>query len=630
MASPAARSSRPIRIANCSGALTDPGILMFNQAKYGPVDVITGDYLAEATMASSAMQRAQSTGSGWIQSALDGIQMSLDLINEKRIKIVVNGGAMNPKGLAEKIHGMIQLKGFKLRVGYVEGDDLMHKIHHLLTKSLAHLDAANPDVQYDEATTSFLDSPEEMPIIAANAYLGYRAIKKGLDEGADIIICGRVSDASPVIGAAAWWYNWSEEDLDQLAGSLIAGHLVECSTYVTGGNFAGAYQHPPSDFLRLGPGIAEILPSGECIITKHDSLNGFVTPDTVKCQFLYELQGNIYLNSDVKADISKIIIAKESKNRVRVSGVKGYLPPPTTKLAIFYKGGYQCEHLVNACGYATSHKWDMQELQLKDTLQEWGILDKLNVLEFQRIGTPMKDPDSQLASTTYMRIFAQSKDKDVLSRMHKAWHYQFMSHFPGMHFSLDTRLLVPKPFLGYYPAVVSQNEIEETITVLGESSTEDNLRFNIDPPQKTESLAPRENYETINPASLDKFGPTVKRSLGDLVLARSGDKGGNINIGLFVQTSEQWEWFRSFMTKDRLRSLMRNDWKDWYFLERVEFENIYAVHFVVYGSLGRGVTSSGLLDNLGKGFAEFIRAVHVDMPIMFVKGIAPLSKLEHL
>nr|UWK20151.1 duf1446 domain containing protein [Trichoderma cf. fertile] len=630
MASSAVPSSRPIRIANCSGALTDPGILMYNQAKYGPVDVITGDYLAEASMAGSAIQRAQSKGPGWIQSAFDGIQLSLDLINEKRIKVVVNGGAMNPKGLAEKIHEMIQSEGFKLRVGYVEGDNLMHKVHHLLSKSLAHIDSANPDVRYDKDTTSFLDSPEEMPIVAANAYLGYRAIKKGLDEGADILICGRVSDASPVIGAAAWWYNWSESDLDQLAGSLIAGHLIECSTYVTGGNFAGAYKHPHSDFLRLGPGIAEILPSGECIITKHDALNGFVTPDTVKCQFLYELQGNIYLNSDVKADVSKIAIVKESKNRVRVSGIKGYPPPPTTKLAIFYKGGYQCEHLVNACGYAMDHKWDMQELQLKDTLQEWGILDKLDVLDFQRIGTPMKDPDSQFASTTYMRIFAQSKDRDVLSRMHKAWHYQFMSHFPGMHFSLDTRLLVPKPFLGYYPALVPQTEIEESVTILSESSPEKRIRYTVHQPKKTEPLASRENYETANPVPLETFGPTVNGPLGDLILSRSGDKGGNINIGLFVQTAEQWEWLRSFMTKDRLRALMRKDWKDWYFLERVEFADIYSVHFVIYGSLGRGVTSSSLVDSLGKGFAEFIRAVHVDIPQKFMQGNGHLSRIEHL
>ncbi|KAK1248916.1 hypothetical protein MKX08_007136 [Trichoderma sp. CBMAI-0020] len=615
------KSSRPVRIANCSGALTDPGILMYNQAKYGPVDVITGDYLAEATMASSAIERAQSTGPGWIKSAFDGIQMSLDLINEKRIKIVVNGGAMNPKGLAEKVQEAIKLKGLKLRVGYVEGDNLIHQVHHLISKSLAHLDGTNPDVQYTKDTASFLESPKEMPIVAANAYLGYRAIKKGLDEGADILICGRVSDASPVIGAAAWWYNWSESDFDQLAGSLIAGHLIECSTYVTGGNFAGAYKYPPSDFLRLGSGIAEILPNGACVVTKHDSLNGFVTPATVKCQFLYELQGNIYLNSDVKADISKITVTEESKNRVLVSGVKGYPPPPTTKLAVFYQGGYQCEHLINASGYATDHKWDVQELQIKDTLEEWGILDKFDVLEFQRIGTPMKDPDSQFASTTYMRVFAQSKDVHVLSRLHLAWFHQFMSHFPGMHFSMDFRPLAPKPFFAYYPAVVSQDGIKETVTILGETSTEEALGFPILPPSKTEPLAPRENYETVDPVALESFGPTVNRPLGDLVLARSGDKGGNVNIGLFVESAEQWEWFRSFMTKDRLRSLMRKDWKDWYFLERVEFPNIYAVHFVVYGSLGRGVTSTSLLDNLGKGFAEFIRAVHVDIPQRFFESI---------
>ncbi|KAH8128822.1 hypothetical protein ACSS6W_002218 [Trichoderma asperelloides] len=630
MASESAKSSRPVRIANCSGALTDPGILMYSQAKYGLVDVITGDYLAEATMARSAIERAQSNGPGWIKSAFDGIQMSLDLINEKRIKIVVNGGAMNPKGLAEKLHGMIKLKGLKLRVGYVEGDNLIHKVHHLIAKSLAHLDGANPDVQYTKDTASFLDSPKEMPIVAANAYLGYRAIKKGLDEGADILICGRVSDASPVIGAAAWWYNWSESDFDQLAGSLIAGHLIECSTYVTGGNFAGAYKYPPSDFLRLGSGIAEIHPNGNCVVTKHDSLNGFVTPATVKCQFLYELQGNVYLNSDVKADISNVTVTEESKNRVLVSGVKGHPPPPTTKLAVFYKGGYQCELLINASGYATDHKWDVQELQIKDTLQQWGILDRFDVLEFQRIGTPMKDPDSQFASTTYLRVFAQSKDVHVLSKLHMAWSYQFMSHFPGMHFSMDLRPLAPKPFFAYYPAIVSQNDIEETVTILGETSTEEALRHSIPPPNKTEPLALRENYETANPVPLESFGPTVNRPLGDLVLSRSGDKGGNVNIGLFVESPEQWEWFRSFMTKDRLRSLMRKDWRDWYFLERVEFPNIHAVHFVVYGALGRGVTSTSLLDNLGKGFGEFIRAVHVDIPQKFFVQSVSLSRLEHL
>lgn len=195
---------------------------------------------------------------------------------------------------------------------------------------------------------------------------------------------------------------------------------------------------------------------------------------------------------------------------------------------------------------------------------------------------------------------------------------------------MDLRPLAPKPFFAYYPAIVSQNDIEETVTILGETSTEEALRHSIPPPNKTERLTPRENYETTNPVPLESFGPTLNRPLGDLVLARSGDKGGNVNIGLFVESPEQWEWFRSFMTKDRLRSLMRKDWKDWYFLERVEFPNIHAVHFVVYGALGRGVTSTSLLDNLGKGFGEFIRAVHADIPQKFFGQSVSQSKLERL
>jgi hypothetical protein len=187
-----------------------------------------------------------------------------------------------------------------------------------------------------------------------------------------------------------------------------------------------------------------------------------------------------------------------------------------------------------------------------------------------------------------------------------------------MHFSMVFRPLAPKPFFAYYPALVSQNEIKETVTILDKASTEEALSFAVLPPNKTEPLAPRENYETVDPVSLEIFGPTVSRPLGDLVLARSGDKGGNVNIGMFVESPEQWDWFRSFMTKGRLRSLMRKDWKDWYLLERVEFPHIHAVHFVVYGSLGRGVTSTSLLDNLGKGFAEFIRAVYVDIPQKFL------------
>ncbi|KAK2616230.1 hypothetical protein QQS21_000865 [Conoideocrella luteorostrata] len=648
LASPSDTSrQRPVRIANCSGAVSDPDIHMYNQAFYGAVDVITGDYLAEANMATDAEKLAGEPGSidaGWAPTALKGLRLTLDLADQKRIKIIVNGGGLNPKGLAEKTHKLVVERKLQLCVAYVDGDNLMHKVHNLLPGREAalkiHLDGANKDVRISQDSLSFLDHPREMPIVAANAYLGYRGIKRALDEGADIIICGRVADASPVLGAAAWWHGWAESEYDALAGALVAGHLIECSTYVTGGNFSGAYKYSASSFNDLGPPIAEVAHSGECVITKHEELGGFVTPDTVKCQLLYELQGNIYLNSDVKADLTDVQVRPQvAKDRVHVFGVRGYPPPPTTKLAVFYRGGYQLEILMNASGYATEHKWDMQEAQIRGKLGEWGLLDKIDILDFQRVGTAQENPVSQLASTTYMRIFAQARDRSVCRAVAGAWNFNFMAHFPdessegarenmsmlmrelflGAHCSWDLRTLTPRPFLGYYPCVVSQQEIEEAATILtGSADATKQRRFVVRPPQVNEPLAPRLNYETASPVMLETFGAKTMRPLGDVVLGRSGDKGGNVNLGLFVQTAAQFDWLRSFMTREKLKELMRKDWQDGYFVERVEFAGIYAVHFVIYGPLGRGVSSSKLLDNLGKGFAEFIRAVWVPVPTRFL------------
>lgn len=317
----------------------------------------------------------------------------------------------------------------------------MHKIHALLAaKQIPHFDSPNPSITLDPSTLDFLKPENDMPIVTANAYLGYRAIKKGLDLGADIVICGRVADASPVMAAAAWWHGWEETDYNELAAALVGGHLIECSTYVTGGNFSGAHERPVSDFVELGCPIAEIASDGGVVITKHEALGGFVTEDTVKCQLLYELQGDIYLNNDVKADLSRVTVSKTSSpNRVAVSGVQGRPPPPTTKLAVFYRAGFQNELLLNASGYATQHKWGIQEAQIREKLRMWQVLDELDVLDFQRIGVPMEDPDCQLASTTYMRIFAQARQEASLRKVAAAWNDTFMSHFPGAYSPLKPK-----------------------------------------------------------------------------------------------------------------------------------------------------------------------------------------------
>lgn len=214
-------------------------------------------------------------------------------------------------------------KNYQIKLAYVEGDDLLADIDNLLQENkLAHLDSDNQDVKVSKEATDFLKD-ETKDIVSANAYLGCRAISRALHEGADIVICGRVSDASPVMGAAQWWHGWADSSYDELAGALLAGHLIECSTYSTGGNFSGFERFDAAQLVNLACPIAEVAADGTCIITKHEALNGFVDRDIIRCQLLYELQGNIYLNSDVKADLRHVYVKDDGENRVQIGGVKG-------------------------------------------------------------------------------------------------------------------------------------------------------------------------------------------------------------------------------------------------------------------------------------------------------------------
>lgn len=625
--------TRPVRIANCSGARGDPGYQMRRQATQGDVDFITGDYLAEVNLADHAEKFAAGQHDGWEPTAWDGLEQTLDVLNEKRIKVIINGGALNPGGLAKKCQNLVTTKGYDLKVAYVYGDDLLDEVKSDIgtTGNLPrHLDAINEEVNLHANAADLLDTRNK-PIVSANTYLGARAIVKGLELGADIIICGRVADASPVIGAAWYWNGWRDTDYDRLAGALIAGHLIECSAYVTGSNFAGFDEYPLDTFVDLPYGIAEIANDGTAVITKHENTKGLVNEDNVKCQFLYELQGSIYLNSDVTANAKDIKIEQVGKNRVKLSNVKGYPPPPTTKLAIFYQGGYEAQLLVNATGYATAEKWKLFETQLRYSLKQKGLTDKFQLLDFQILGTAAANPRSQFESTTYCRVFAQADSEMTIYGLLKAWSEFGMQHFSGFHLSLDTRTAHPRSYLAFYPALYDQDKLKEGVAILS-ADGKDAQRAEAGHPSKYQKLELRENYDTKNPVDLSSFGPTRKARLGDVVLARSGDKGANINLGVFVRKAEHYPWLQTFMTRAKLQELIGDDWQKDFFIERMEFENILAVHFVVYGPLGRGVSSCRLLDSLGKGFADYIRDKVVEIPEKILddmKGIKEerLSKL---
>lgn len=215
-----------------------------------------------------------------------------------------------------------------------------------------------------------------------------------------------------------------------------------------------------------------------------------------------------------------------------------------------------------------------------------------------------------------MRVFAESNSQDALMNLLSSLRDISLQHFSGCHSALDMRTAIPKPFLAMYPALFPQDSLRETLTFCDNQSGAATEAIDVGHPPKYELLERRENIPTTYLGkSLASFGTTKSMRLGDLVLARSGDKGSNLNVGFFVRTAKAWEWLRSFLSSSRLIQLMGEDWNEEYFIERVEFENIFAVHFVVYGILGRGVSSSTRLDALGKGFADYIRDKVIDVPV---------------
>lgn len=269
-------------------------------------------------------------------------------------------------------------------------------------------------------------------------------------------------------------------------------------------------------------------------------------------------------------------------------------------------------------------------------LKRLGIHDQFDVLEFQRIGIPEPNPRSQLSSTSYLRIFAESGDPKINLGFASVLGEFAMQHYSGFHWTSDHRTVIPRPYMSYYPAIYPQSDLKTSINILEPLKSGTAFRTTsipTTPPPRFEELAKRASYDTASPIPLEKFGPTKPARIGDIVLARSGDKGSNANIGFFIPTSlpssyhpssplyaQSWDWLRSFLTIARLKTMMGESWDDAFFVERVEFPGIMAVHFVVYGILGRGVSGSSRLDAFAKGMGDWLRDVVVDIPVAFLEG----------
>lgn len=590
--------SRSIRIGNASGAIGDGIDQIYRLASSGSVDAITADYLAEFNIAWKAIELQTRPDLGYELNFLEQLAWNngdgARAVANNRIKVVHDGGALNPRGLAEKVDGYFRSLGIRhLRIAWVEGDDVTEEIRNNRLGSPRHLDQQGRTFSQGSQT------------LAANVYTGQRGIVKALNEGADIVICGRCCDASPVMALATHWHGWKETDHAQLAGSLMAGHLIECGAYVTGGNYCGARE--VEHLHHAGYPIAEIAGDGTCIITKPEGSNGAVTVDTCKAQLLYEIQGPLYLNPDVVARIDEASLEAVGKDRVRLSGIVGLPPPKTAKVAICALGGYQAELSAYAAGPDVDFKFNLMKEQVL------GQIDKTAFTTFsiEKYGSSPPDPRSQRECTVQFRLFAQSPDKEAFTKFRRAIFYNGMQGYSGLHLGMDWRTMEPKPYVRYFPALVAQEELPRLKVCFVSGETHE-----VAPPVYEQMIDVSDLVlkTDSSPARCLTSTRMICRPLGDLFFARSGDKGGNANVGFWVRNPVAFPFAQSFLTESKLKELLADDWDDAYTVERCEFPNLHAVHFVIKGILQDGVSSSCVLDGFGKSISEFLRARVVELP----------------
>jgi hypothetical protein len=591
------RGQRPIRIGNCSGFYGDRASAMADMAKAGGIDVLTGDYLAEVTMLILGKARAKDNTKGYAATFLQHLDAALDHLVANGIRLVVNSGGLNPAGLADATRESIARRGYDLRVSHIEGDDVFGRLDALQQSghSLPHLTSGEP-----------LSSWPHQPL-TANAYLGGFGIARALENGADIVITGRVADASLVVGAAAWWWNWTRGNYDALAGAVAAGHVIECGPQATGGNFSGF--RAIADLTHPGFPITEIDCDGSSVITKNPGTGGAVTRDTVTAQLLYEIGEPAYLNPDVTSHLDTATLKDLGDDRVQIRGVRGSPPPATTKVAITGVGGWQNSVLLALTGSDLDAKAALVEQSVDRYIE---TADGLDAVAIDRIGQAQHDPDSQNAGTELLRIAVQGR-KDAAGRAFSSRMVELaLSSYPGLY-----SLGPPQPgsaFGVYWPALLDQALLDHSV------HHHDGTTENIPPckPQDDRRGVSRQGDVSL-PQSVPAWSDElVVATLGEIVHARSGDKGGDANLGVWVRDAQAWEWLRSTLTVDELRRLLPEARA--LPITRYELPNLGAVNFLIQGLLGTGAASSLRLDSQAKALGEWLRSRSIKVPKSLVTG----------
>ncbi|MEU6457861.1 acyclic terpene utilization AtuA family protein [Streptomyces sp. NPDC047065] len=549
-----------LRVGNASGFYGDRFDAMREMLTDGHLDVLTGDYLAELTMLILGRDRLKNPDAGYARTFLRQLEECLGLAHDRGVRIVSNAGGLNPAGLADAVRALADRLGIPVRVAHVEGDDLT---------------AAHPGT------------------LAAHAYLGGFGIAECLRAGADVVVTGRVTDAALVTGPAAAHFGWAPTEYDRLAGAVVAGHLLECGAQTTGGNYA-FFQD--GDVRRPGFPLAEIHADGTSVITKHDGTGGFVDTGTVTAQLLYETGGARYAGPDVTARLDTVRLTQDGPDRVRVEGVRGEAPPPTLKVGLNRLGGFRNEVAFVLTGLDVEAKAALVRTQLEPAL------GKAADVRWDLVRTDRPDAPTEESASALLRLVVRDADQQVVGRALSGAAVELaLASYPGFHVLAPPGKGAP---YGVFEAVHVPRNTVDHVAVL-----HDGRRVPV--PGAQDTAVPTDVPEPPLPRPLPP-GPARSAPLGLVAGARSGDKGGDANVGVWARTDDAWRWLAHELTTDRFRELLPET-RDLP-VTRHPLPNLRALNFVVEGILGEGVAAQHRFDPQAKALGEWLRARHLDIP----------------
>ncbi|MGD0604194.1 MAG: acyclic terpene utilization AtuA family protein [Streptosporangiaceae bacterium] len=591
----------PVRIANCSGFYGDR-VAAAREMLSGPIDVLTGDYLAELTMLILWKARRKDPGRGYAVTFLQQMEEVLGTCLDRGVKVVANAGGLNPAGLAGQLTELATRLGLPARVAYITGDDL--------TPAIGDLQAAGHELT--NLDTGLPLAKADLPVVTANAYLGGWGIAAALEAGADIVICPRVTDASLVTGPAAWWHGWRRDDWDALAGAVAAGHIIECGPQATGGNYS--FGEEITDRRYPGFPIAEVAADGGCVITKHDGTGGLVSVGTVTAQLLYEIGEPAYLNPDVVAHFDTIRVAQAGPDRVAVTGTRGSPPPETLKVALNMLGGYRNTMTMVITGLDIEAKAEQATTLLFGLLGGTEQFEEADVrlLRFDHPDAPVNEQ-----ATAHLRITVKDQDERKVGRAFSDAAFALaLGGYAGFH--TTTPPTAASAFGLYWPALVPADVVTQRLHLPDGSVREIPHTSALpgvvpsSPSPVSSGVVPSSPAPASSGASSEPAGPLTGIPLGRLCGARSGDKGGNANVGLWATSPARYAWLRQHLTTDRFKELLTEaaDLP----VDRYELPNLLALNFVVHGLLAPGVSGTARPDAQAKGLGEYLRCRVVTVP----------------